>query len=866
MKRSSKLRLLNNTRGGAELVMVVFMTSALAVATIVTLNLVGTAMTSTGQFIQNKKALYAAEGGIRMVQKLSQTYLADNPCGSTTAASLQTCSGQLSEYIAAQIKNITMGSYQFSLVQSNIISENQNQEISAGPFVGMDAQLSSVTFGLQATNGSGNSSATVYQTSQIGMIKLFQFFLFLDNYVNWNPGATQNVTGHVHSNATMCLGGSSMLSLTQVTSAGQIYNLANSNCRAATGGSNIQVSTNGNLTNTAALLNGADSGCINCGGTGQAWNDYATARWNGFLQDQSMGVPNLQLPGMDTNVPAQEGYDTGGNKITNNGSLRILVDPLLPTDTGLVATTKLSYQADIRIINGVWYLKDINNPNNWPGIPIWSDHPGSFTTTNEQGIEGSAGLAVGQDDLRIARGWPRTPQNFSYYAYDSVNQKLSGSSGVISYGNLYRDASGTPIVWRPGQWSPGNNKTLCPIPATQRCTNCSTSGTVSNTYGIMDATQTPMICSDGTTPVTLDISTSLLNATRGGFMNGHAQGAVNGSNQMAHQLPMNFDMANFEIALNNPIAGELGSYFQSGGLMGRPFNGIVYITNTWNGSLQGTDGTTTPLNPPAQGSQTDASQPLAITQPNGSQTNQQALPFELCTNATANPPTTTVHAGQQFDGTATGVFKIPTCSSYALGTGTIKARPTQVRIINGSNLSPTANPNTFSNGVSIVTSLPAYVLGDFNTSSVVTSATVTPWVASMIASDFISTLSNAWDDQNSPWGGNYYTRNATNTTYNVAFLVGYMTEAVNGAGGTTAADLNNITRYNEDWTGKSDTINGSIVFGFNSIYFHYINNPGTDTYEPPNRFWSFDPHLANTYSQPPGTPSFYVYSVQNWYQ
>jgi hypothetical protein len=405
----------------------------------------------------------------------------------------------------------------------------------------------------------------------------------------------------------------------------------------------------------------------------------------------------------------------------------------------------------------------------------------------------------------------------------------------------------------------------------------------------MDATTQQITCTKGASVVNMDYSTGVLNATRGGFMNGHVyeSASTGGNGQFAHQLPMNFDVAQFQVALNTTTPGELGSYFQPGGLIGRPFNGIVYITNTWQSSLQGWNNGL-PNDPPPQGLQAPPNGGIAEpstgfpTTPTTATHLQTSLPFELCSSTGAGGL-----AGQPFDSaspTNNGVFKIPSCAEYALNqvggatpTGSNQARPTELRIFNGNNIGAVYLPsgplvppvNPVPNGLSIVSNLPTYVLGDFNTLSVPTSATANPWTPVMVAGDFISHLSNAWDDTNSPWNetNTYYARTASQTTYNVAHLMGHMSMAHNGAGTATAADLNNIMRYNENWANVEHIVNGSIVFGFTSVYFHYINSDSwPQCYSPPIRKWTYDPHLYSTINQPPGTPSFYVYSVENWHQ
>jgi hypothetical protein len=190
---------------------------------------------------------------------------------------------------------------------------------------------------------------------------------------------------------------------------------------------------------------------------------------------------------------------------------RFLVEPVLAgRDPAGFSRNKLADKAQIRIIDGVWYVKDPGADNSldkveddgpWPGIPIWSDHPGEFTTLDPtmgvEGIEGTRRLQVGQadirrfldtsDDPRLAGAkWSQrlairaspTPRRFSHYAFVDRDQaddpgarlqprgpglqfgRVLGPSGldvdppaVVSYGGIAPIAledTPTSTYWVPG--------------------------------------------------------------------------------------------------------------------------------------------------------------------------------------------------------------------------------------------------------------------------------------------------------------------------------------------------------------------------------------------------------------------------------
>lgn len=816
--------------------------AGVAIASITTLGLLETTQNTSNEFLQKKRSLFAAEGGIRIVQKLAQNYLNDTPTPN---------SQEMESYVRQQVSNLDLGGFELQDLSVNMLSSGETV-IPTGPFAGMHAEVNTVEFQLSASTRDRKVSSAVSQKSVLGMIKLFQFFFFSDTYTEWNNGPEQTVVGRVHINNDFCFGGSSgYLNLDIVTAAGHTYLMNNKNCRMKAGTARTRISDG---STNVVMKSGADSGCTNCDGKKLNWKEYALTTWKGRVMDVAHDVPYLRLPGMGTEVPAQRGRDNMGNVVSNNGSMRILVDPVLPNEPLDRRASKFAHMADIRIVNGVWYLKNPEDPNAWPGIPIWSDHPGQFTTTNEEGIEGTQ--AVGQETLRTARNWGTyTPRYYSHYEYDHENHRLMADGhGVISYGNLARDPNSGSPRWYPGHWtttenSASNNmRPLCG--GTAACTNCIDG--IKRADRLSDA----LTCSGG---VTLHPSVGLLNGTRGGFLNGHAQNASFGSKGLAHQFPINFDVDQFQKALQQTAPGELGSYFQPGGLIGRPFNGIVYITSTWQNSLRGIDGTDTPAYWPIQGNILDSNQPAPSS--HTPRRNQQALPFMLCSSTLA---------GQDFDGTGGG-FVIPDCAqyNYQYGMPQINARPNALRIHNGAAL----DRDVFGRGLTIASNLPVYVLGEFNTNSNVSSATATDWIPTLITGDFVSHLSNNWDDQISRWSSNlnnpypqYQQRLAASTTYNHSVLAGYTVRATNGKGETSAAGINTFLRYNEDWNGREHRVNGSLVVGFTSVYFNFPNDCcDNSTYQAPERNWRYDPHLHSFNKQPPGTPFFSVYAVEDWH-
>jgi len=161
-------------------------------------------------------------------------------------------------------------------------------------------------------------------------------------------------------------------------------------------------------------------------------------------------------------------------------------------------------------------------------------------------------------------------------------------------------------------------------------------------------------------------------------------------------------------------------------------------------------------------------------------------------------------------------------------------------------------------GLTIASENPVYIQGDYNApgGSVAGAGTV----ATSVAADAVTMLSDNWNDVNSYIGPfNNGLRNAANTQYRVAIIAGKQIPFSLPAGETqidfgTDGGLHNFLRYIENWGGDTLTYEGSLV----SFYFSrqaiglYKGTP----YSPPSRQYAFD----NNFTQgpqwlPPRTPS-----------
>ncbi len=763
-----------------------------------------------------KQVFYMSEGVRALATVLVQGYLMAN--SAATGA-------EIGDYLDIKLPPLIPAPFQVSPIQVTVLKTSLNSVLTSGPFKGMNGPITDLSLKFTVSQPSnlfgGNTVEPLDLRISVGFISMFQFMLFEDNpKATVSTGPDLFVRGRAHSNGDFCIGSSGQTDwFLKVTVARRL--MANGDARCAGGVYKTQIATDGTFTAFAPLTPNNDNGCVNCAGTGSAWTAYAMNTWKGQAMDQAHGVQTLKLPGAGMGL-VQTRVMGGSSAVTNNNNLRFIVDPVLGTDSQAVQTYKFASNADIRILNGIWYLKDPASAFNWPGIAIWSDHPGHYVDRY--------GNPVGQEDLNLRWGWPSLPHAFSYYEYDTVNQTVADDpAGVISYGNLFNTGA-VPQRFVPGEWVNGGASPLC-FGGTVTCgAGC----------GFLDA-QTALTCSGALAPGRdPSFATRILNATRGGFRNGHVFMMSPGPNQdpRSHQFPVNFDVAQFQAALANVAPGELGSYFGAGNFRGKEFNGVVYITSDWPGSLNGFGGGG-PAEFPYQGGVADANQ-IARAHP----AQQQALPEALCSSAGG-----AVLPGNLFDSqgpaaTAVGRFRIPDCANYVAG----GAYPNVIRVVNGSVL----DPNVLKKGLSVITNLPLFMTGDYNTSSNVTSTGAKPWVAALLGGDKVFFISNAWNDRLSRWdqGPGATLRPATDTTYNTALL---------------GDPSDTLTMFLEDWSANTMTFTGSLVFGYQQLYSLHSNFCcGTVTYQPPVRNFTYDPHFSLISNQPPGTPAFPVSATSVW--
>lgn len=176
-----------------------------------------------------------------------------------------------------------------------------------------------------------------------------------------------------------------------------------------------------------------------------------------------------------------------------------------------------------------------------------------------------------------------------------------------------------------------------------------------------------------------------------------------------------------------------------------------------------------------------------------------------------------------------------------------------VRVANGATL---PSVNGVSDGLTVVTPDPLYVLGNYNASgqSLNNHTNVVDTAPAALIGDAITVLSSNWKD-------NVTTTlpAAAPTTVNAATFEGI----VPSNGNNYSGGVENFLRLLENWGGVTLTYNGSIVVMFPSQYA--TNNWSYGTYyKAPKRDWSFDLNFTRQSGLPPLTPEVCAFVRQSW--
>jgi hypothetical protein len=193
-----------------------------------------------------------------------------------------------------------------------------------------------------------------------------------------------------------------------------------------------------------------------------------------------------------------------------------------------------------------------------------------------------------------------------------------------------------------------------------------------------------------------------------------------------------------------------------------------------------------------------------------------------------------------------------------------------VKIVNASLLTAVGPcPGGNNCGLTIAAENPIYIQGDFNANSGGNNW-ADPSIATSIAGDAVSLLSDNWHDVNS-FSSPYAlgARNGTTTWYRTA-IIGGATPYFQNPSGVVSQDygtdggVHNFLRYVENWGGATLNYKGSIIDLFYSRQANSTFKCCTTVYSPPTRGYNFDTNFLTPALLPPRTPLFRDVNTTGW--
>ena len=206
-----------------------------------------------------------------------------------------------------------------------------------------------------------------------------------------------------------------------------------------------------------------------------------------------------------------------------------------PSRTEERPSARIAYLADIRIVDGEWYVRDPAVPSAWPGRPLFGDHPCDDDATPAKTCAATY-LSTSAGSPSFYTGPATKKRLYSVYERISTGLLDDVERGVVSYGRILDNQAAVSA-----------SASLCNVPplgALRRQDQCPLGD---RKKILLEAARTPMADANG-------------NAI----------------------LPINIDVGMLGQALATVVNGEIGSMVCAPGVVGclRPFNGIVYVTST----------------------------------------------------------------------------------------------------------------------------------------------------------------------------------------------------------------------------------------------------------------------------------------------
>ena len=193
-----------------------------------------------------------------------------------------------------------------------------------------------------------------------------------------------------------------------------------------------------------------------------------------------------------------------------------------------------------------------------------------------------------------------------------------------------------------------------------------------------------------------------------------------------------------------------------------------------------------------------------------------------------------------------------------------------VKVVNSSLLTATGPcPGGNNCGLAVASENPVYVQGDFNANSG-SNGFNDPEIATSIAADAVTLLSDQWNDVNSFTSPYAQTKRSAVTSYYRTAIVAGQTPYFSNPTGIVSQDygtdggVHNYLRYLEDWSGDTLNYKGSIIFMYYSRQANSTFKCCVQVYSPPTRGYNFDTNFLTPALLPPRTPLFRDTNTTGW--
>lgn len=513
---------MNRPSRGYALMVVLAISMVLAIGIGTLLTYLAAAEKSSGRQRLNREAYYVCDGVGRIISKTTSEVLADSRFSTgSPAANLEDIVMDEVEAIHGPRLQTLLGDlrqpYEIDgpdgFIYRDVDVNTAFGQVGVGRFAGLNGQRRTFTYDL-ALRRDGGSTCKTSATVDTVRVPLSELAFFSTESVrlcpSWNNTDVTRVARY-HVNGDLVVGNHA---LPRTTVTGTIT----PGCGAAV--VRACTSTGGcfSVAGGAAISSAADS------------SSFGARAIASLLADGQRGTSTLKYPQSVARVQSSDFADVAGfsdpGAVENTGSLRYLVDPVADGDDAAADSNRLASLAQIRILDGVWYLND----GSWPGVPVWSDHPNGFVIQSSESPDEHAlvgdNVRVGQQNLYP--GGTTMPGRYSYYGPATI----APSSGrpVVSYGSLVRDGT----IWKPG------------------------------------------------TPTSADP----LVAAKTGFGDVHVARQTH-TGDPGRVLPINIDLEALHAALDAPGENELRDRLLAVAPTTDFSRIIVWVSSTWDGSLKG---------------------------------------------------------------------------------------------------------------------------------------------------------------------------------------------------------------------------------------------------------------------------------------